>query len=662
MSTVALSLDTRSAQRRLHGLVAQAMLRLRMQEAIKATVLSGTIVAWLLVPLVIADKCFSLSALGFSIWIVWGGLAALCIPYILMRAFSNRIHQQFAAIVADERLGLHSRLATALSLDPEDDSGFSEAFYHEAADRLAKLDPAKAFPIQLPKMAYFILPAAAISAALYYFVPQRDLAGFIAKAQQKRHAEDLKQNTAKQLEAKLEDLKKDQETTPPEDSAQFKVNQLVKKADAIAKELKEGKRDPNEAVIALAELKREIGEQKDKIDSDGKDLSERLKGLSEKDLNLEENDYTKQISEALKEGDADLAAKEMRKLARKIKNEILNDSSKTDEQKAEAMQKLEKEIEKLAGALEDEGNVGKDLMEAAKKAMDSSEYQKLQEDIKKQLDQQDGKNNESMGEQLEKELNEAAEDLENKNDDGEKEVSEEEEKADEQLNELEEGVDSAMEGLTEQGGECKGCKPGENGKPGTQADGKKAGGQDGKSGKSGKRVAGSKKSGVKQGQQAANGNQGKQGQQQNGGDNKGEKNDGGKPNPAFSGPNQGGPGMGKRAYRDGDALFKSEMVRGKMQSGAITGLSHFRGQGAKGDAPTQYVQALTAAEQDATSSLELDRIPADSRELVKDYFSKLKQDTGGSIKPAVAPTPGGAPEQAPAPAPAPKPQGEALKE
>ena len=92
-------------------------------------------------------------------------------------------------------------------------------------------------------------------------------------------------------------------------------------------------------------------------------------------------------------------------------------------------------------------------------------------------------------------------------------------------------------------------------------------------------------------------------------------------------------------------------MQGKLQSGAITGMSHFRGQGAKGDAPKQYVQALKAATEDQTSSMELDRIPADARELVKDYFTKLKEDSAGNLKKAVAPTP---PGSEPAVAPTPK--------
>ena len=99
----------------------------------------------------------------------------------------------------------------------------------------------------------------------------------------------------------------------------------------------------------------------------------------------------------------------------------------------------------------------------------------------------------------------------------------------------------------------------------------------------------------------------------------------------------GGPGVGRRPETESDANFKASRVRGQLQSGAITALSHFRGAGVKGAAPQDYVQALTAAEQEAASAVELERIPADAREMVKQYFSSLKQDAGAG---APAPPPG----------------------
>jgi len=63
-----------------------------------------------------------------------------------------------------------------------------------------------------------------------------------------------------------------------------------------------------------------------------------------------------------------------------------------------------------------------------------------------------------------------------------------------------------------------------------------------------------------------------------------------------------------------------------MQSGAITALSHFRGQGAKGDAPKEYINMVKRSDQESASSLELDHVPADQRQVVKEYFSSLKRD------------------------------------
>ncbi|MCY3018369.1 MAG: hypothetical protein NTW87_04965 [Planctomycetota bacterium] len=127
----------------------------------------------------------------------------------------------------------------------------------------------------------------------------------------------------------------------------------------------------------------------------------------------------------------------------------------------------------------------------------------------------------------------------------------------------------------------------------------------------------------------------------------------------------GGLGQGLRPYREvADPGFQAEKVKGKLQHGAITGLSHFRGQGAKGDAPIEFKAALAAAEQEAASSLELERIPADAREVVRDYFLKVKEGANMQPPSAPAPTPPKPPavEKTPALAPPKTPPKEALKE
>ena len=456
MTTAVLDYHPTVAKQELQVLVNRALNRLRLQEAIRATVFALTAVLWALVPMLLLERLLSLSAMGIGIWVLWFGLLALCIPYVIYRAFSSGIHERFAAVLADERLGLHARLCTALTLDSATASPFSDAFYAEAAARLAKLDSASAFPIQTPRLAWLLPLPALLTLGVWYLVPQQDRMGFVAKVQEQRRAEDAGKRAHDVLSQTLVDLKaKEQAEVPAADSAQYKVKQMIKKAEDLTRELKEGTRDPKDAIIALAELKREIGEEKDKL-NDGKDFAERMKELGTKELNLEESDFTRQVSEALKDGDAGLAAKEMRRLARKIKNEILGDEGKTPEQKAAALQKLKNEMEKLAGALADEEGLSEQLQELTRKSMEAGEYEALQEAVKKQLAKDGGKNSEQLAEDLEREINQAAEELDEIAEHDPEDVSAENQDAADQMEQLEESVEGAMEELNEQGPACEG--------------------------------------------------------------------------------------------------------------------------------------------------------------------------------------------------------------
>ncbi len=623
MTTATLSLDTSSARRRLQGLVSLALMRLRLQEALNASILSGTIVLWLLVPMVFFDKLFSLSSLGFNVWVLWGCLVALCLPYILIRTFSPRINHRLAAVLTDERLGLNSRLCTALALNPDDHSGFNEAFYAEAADSLASLDPQRAFPIHTPKLAYLMPLPGFLSGALVAFMPDQDKLGFKAEAEQVRLAEAVKKSSLKKFSADIEDLKKDELEDVPPDSAQYKVKQLVKKAENIARQVKEGKRDPEDAIIAVADLKREIGEERERM-LEGKDFMSRLKNISAEELNLEENDFTREISKALKEGDPSMAARQMRKLARKLKQEILENENMTAEQKEAALKKVQREMEKLAGALAEQEALKNNLQEISQKAMEAGEFEAMQENIKDFQKKNGGKDAEKLAEDLEEMMDDAADEMEQLEDENENELDEDEQEAEQDMEDLEESLDELMEGLNSS---CQGGQSSEGGKKSGASSGRSAKGKQ-KSGRSGKSGSGKKGRSGRKGM-AGDGNKGnKKGQQ------------GGPSGQQGGNRTTGGAGVNEVILQDGDVYFKVQRVRGKLQSGAITGLSHFRGQGAKGDAPTEYIEALSAAEQKATSSLELDRIPADARNMVKAYFSKLRKDTH-SPAPAVAPTPAG---------------------
>ncbi|HEY3322133.1 MAG TPA: hypothetical protein VGP72_16830 [Planctomycetota bacterium] len=167
-------------------------------------------------------------------------------------------------------------------------------------------------------------------------------------------------------------------------------------------------------------------------------------------------------------------------------------------------------------------------------------------------------------------------------------------------------------------------------------------------GKQGKKLAqGGQQGGAKRNQGGQDNQDGDKGQKQ------------GKPGNGLG----GGPGMGARPYRDiADPGFKGEHLKGDMQNGAITSLSHFRGQGAKSDAPAEFVKYLDSVEKDPASSLELERVPRDARDVVQDYFLNVKKGAGIQPPPPVAPPQAPQPKAEPAPKAPAGPAKEALKE
>src|SRR5690242_7938062 len=136
MTTVAIPAVTPgffSARERLRRYVARALARLRAQEALRSIAVVLNISLWVLAICIFSDRFFSLSKLGINPFVVWAGLSCFGIPYILWRTYSPRIHENLAAVLADDRLGLNARLSSALTLDLEDPANyaFGEAFFSE---------------------------------------------------------------------------------------------------------------------------------------------------------------------------------------------------------------------------------------------------------------------------------------------------------------------------------------------------------------------------------------------------------------------------------------------------------------------------------------------------------------------------------------------------
>jgi hypothetical protein len=615
-----------AARRRVRSCAGRALFRLRAQAALTALGHALQVAAWMLVLFLLADKLFSLRALGINVWTIWGGASALLLPYILWRVFAPQFNERRAAVLADDRLGLHARLSTALALDEaEGATSFGAAFMRECLERVGNVSVQRAFPVRLPRSTVWLALPAALAAGIFGFVQDQDILGISAGIAAKRRAEERQKQASKVLEGKLEDLKKATQKTD-DGGAAPKVAQIVQKTADAMKDMKDGKRDPDEALSAMGALKREIAEEQQRLE-DGKSFQERLEKISAKDLTLDDGALSKAVSEALKMGDPGLAAREMRKLAQEAKDRILNNPDKSDEQKKLELDKLRGELEKLSGALADDKQLSKDMYELAKSSMNAAEFEKLEKEMQRQLEKQ-GKGQTKLGEDLVDQAEEVASELERLQEDNDTKLDEKDEAEMEKLDDLEVAMDEAIENLTGEG-ENKDGQP-QNG--GAKSGVKQGAAKSGKMGNAGKAMR-AKLSKLKKGK--GEGGDAKAGAAASGGGKPSEK-EGGQFQSAFSGPNNGGPGMGKRPYRDGDAEFETQKAKGEMRAGAITGLTHFRGQGAKSDAPTEFVKALDSAERESSSALDLDRIPADARETVKEYFSGLRKDTN---VPAPVPAP-----------------------
>ncbi|HEY3322132.1 MAG TPA: hypothetical protein VGP72_16825 [Planctomycetota bacterium] len=443
------STDCFWAREKLRGFAARALARLRTQIAIDATFVVFAASLCLLVIAIFLDRLLSLSRVGINIWIIWGGISALGIPYILWRTYTPRLHQALAAVLADDRMGLNARLCTALSLDLEDPAvaPFSEPFFAEALEKLQRLDVERAFPIRVPRFWALLLIPAFTAFGLHHFMEYQDQLGLEARREQRRKAEEVRQKAASALEGKLEDMKKKIEDRPDQAGGNFKVNQLMKQADQIVKDLKEGNRDANEALLALGQLKREIEQEKDKI-AEGKEFMDRMKKLQDKNLNLDDGDLTKAVSEALKMGDPGAAARQLRKMANELRKDILDNPNKTDAQKQAELEKLKKEVEKLAGALAEDEALRQNLRELSEKVMGAAEFEKLREELKKQAEKE-GKGADKKMDEIGKQIEKVAEELERLEEDDDVALNENEKNEMDQLDNMEDGVDDAMDGLAQ---------------------------------------------------------------------------------------------------------------------------------------------------------------------------------------------------------------------
>lgn len=610
-------------RRRLMRTVSKARSRLHRRAAMEAAVRVLLVVFWLLPLLVLADRLFALSAAGWKPFIVFGGALVLTFPYVLLCAFSPKLNAHAAAAVLDENLCLKSRLSTALALEtacageekdfvrtPADRS-FAAAFYEETAERLPSVSVERAVPVRLPRGGAFLLPPLALAAGLWFWLPQYDLLGLLAVKQDEARRQQVQKRAAKRLERKLIDLKKKTARDQRGDGRGKSLKGLTRQVEKLVKEMKGGGRELRESLTKLGKLRRKINAARKRLAA-GKGFKERLAKLARKksgDGSSPKDRSPTGVTAAMREGDMKKAARRLRALRRELRRAARSGSKKNAAKAAERLKQLREELERLAEQAKSDPALHKKLDELAKKFGDK-DYEKL-------VSGKAGGRSDKETEKLAHKLDELADSMDRLAESDEALLDDKDREKLQQMDEMEAAVVESMDDLLQ--GERKGGKRG--GKKGRKLRLVK-GGKSGKGGKGGK--GGNKGLRLILPRGGKDGSGGKKGGSATGMSPGGNK--GGTPNGRSGDGMGGGKGYGQRPESDtGKTKLDEHLVHGRMQSGVIEGLSYFRGRGAKGQPPKEVVEGVLQGEQEQAGAIDLERIPADARKLVKEYFSELRQ-------------------------------------
>ncbi len=302
------------------------------------------------------------------IWLAGSAVCAL-VAAIGWTIVSNRSPLD-AAIEIDRRFDLRERIASSLSLSPEEQSSQAgRAVVNDALRAVGRIEVDDKFRINVGKRALWPLVPAAIVFVLVAFVNNRPAASSIEDAASAKTAENTK-TALESLRKKVEE----QRQKLDKEKGLDKANGLFKQIEEGTRELtQKEKMDPTKAAVKLNNLAKQLEERKQQLG--GKDG---LKEQFQKMKNLGAGPADK-AAEAMKQGDWKKALEEVEKLAKDLREGKMDAATK---------EQLEKQLAQM-----------KEKLEAAVQA-----HQQAMEDLKKQIDQQKKQGNLSKANELQKKL------------------------------------------------------------------------------------------------------------------------------------------------------------------------------------------------------------------------------------------------------------------
>lgn len=284
--------------------IRRTALRARAQRAMSAgalALLAGLGLAGVVVALMKTDALGEADARG---WLY----ACAALPVLGLLAGALRpLPRLLAAKLLDRAHGLHDRVTNAAAFaDLPERTAFMEAAIEDARARARSLDPRRAMPLRVP---FDVVPALGLGIGVTLlaflevprFVEERPLSGGIVPVI--LHGDDLDA-----FDSGLRDLIQDPETSDDVRTAAREFNRLIE-------DLADERLDRAETLRRIAELERRLTAARP---ADGDLLRDSLAQLGR---DLTRASLADELSQALRDADAERAEAEMRRLAERLRTE-----------------------------------------------------------------------------------------------------------------------------------------------------------------------------------------------------------------------------------------------------------------------------------------------------------------------------------------------------
>lgn len=287
-------------------------------------------------------------AFWMAAWIIGGTVLGMMLAGLL--TFLRRRSLLSVAVDVDQRFGLKSRLASALSMADDDQAtSAGAALVRDASQQAELLEIGDQFRIVPPWQ--MVMPLiAAVVVGLLMLLPDAENA-----SAKDADADQLKQKEREKIVTAVEELKKkirEKQTTGGLKDARFDFDPIE---EAVADAKKDSPNAKKEALVKLNNLRKQIDQQQKNLGStrDVQQSLNRLKDVGE--------GPARAVADALRKGDLNKAKQAVEDLAKKLRDGDLNDQEK---------KKLQQDLAAMAKQLDDM----------------AKEHQQRKENLKKQIE------------------------------------------------------------------------------------------------------------------------------------------------------------------------------------------------------------------------------------------------------------------------------------